>query len=597
MEGDDRFRIERRTSVREVLRRYPTAAEVFERHGIMGCGGPYGPDEPLVFFALVHKVDPERLIAELQEHIASVRVAESRAPVDRRLPFAVLPIGLAVAAALGGIPLGAILALMAADGRLDARWTAAVQAHGQAQLMGWLGLFIVGMALHIVPRFKAVPLALQGLRLPTALAWAGAVALRAGAVSLPQAASVTALLAAAFLQTVAALLFAATVSLTLMRGRRESYDWFLLSALVWLAAGTGLQLAGAARARADGVPYVPAHWDAAALDALAYGFVLMFALGVSLRVVPFFLSLPPTRQRPLPFLVAATNLGLLLLTTGGVARALEVAVWTPLAAVGGAALAVGAGGTALALRVFSPSQSSHVADEQALHRKFVRAAYGWLLLALGVQAWLSVRASLGQEPGWLEAGAARHMLLLGFATQMVFGIAYRALPVFLGVRLASPRLADATFVLVNVAAITRAMPPLVSADGGGGMWSHVAGAGLPATAAVLLFGYNLQAMVVAAWRRLRKWEEGLPLREVRAVSEPTTVTADMTVAQVIERVPGALELLIERGFTPLSDPNLRAALAPTITLKGACELRGVDLDALLRDLNELARQGQRGEIS
>jgi hypothetical protein len=71
MEGDGEFRIDGRTSVRQVLSRYPSAAEVFERHGIMGCGGPEGPDEPLVFFALVHKVDPERLIDELREHIAA----------------------------------------------------------------------------------------------------------------------------------------------------------------------------------------------------------------------------------------------------------------------------------------------------------------------------------------------------------------------------------------------------------------------------------------------------------------------------------------------------------------------------------------------
>lgn len=61
--------ITHRTSVREVRRRYPEAAEVFDQYGIMGCGGPEGPDEPLAFFALVHQVDPDQLITELREHI------------------------------------------------------------------------------------------------------------------------------------------------------------------------------------------------------------------------------------------------------------------------------------------------------------------------------------------------------------------------------------------------------------------------------------------------------------------------------------------------------------------------------------------------
>lgn len=85
------------------------------------------------------------------------------------------------------------------------------------------------------------------------------------------------------------------------------------------------------------------------------------------------------------------------------------------------------------------------------------------------------------------------------------------------------------------------------------------------------------------------------LQEVRAVREAQAVTADMTVAQVIAKVSGALELLVERGFTPLADPELRAALDPTITVRGACELRGVDLESLLRDLNSLAAAGPKGE--
>jgi hypothetical protein len=174
-------------------------------------------------------------------------------------------------------------------------------------------------------------------------------------------------------------------------------------------------------------------------------------------------------------------------------------------------LSIGAAGTALALRVFWPSQPAHVADMQTVHRKFVRTAYAWLLMALLVQLWQSLGSALGRDPGWLEAGSARHMLLLGFATQMVFGIAYRALPVFLGVSLPSRGLADATFFLLNVAAITRVVPPLLSTGDGGGMWSHVAGAGLPAALAVVLFARNVQAMVIAAKRRHESWRETIPV--------------------------------------------------------------------------------------
>ena len=295
MEGDGEIRIDGRTSVRQVLSRYPSAAEVFERHGIMGCGGPEGPDEPLVFFALVHKVDPERLIDELREHIAASQGSRVTSVPRFGLPFALVPIGLAIAAALAGIPLGASLALLAARGEaLDSRWTAAAQAYGQLQLMGWLGLFIVGMALHIVPRFKARPLAMAGWRTPLVLVWAAAVILRTATSALPQAWARPTLVASAWLQPLAALLFTAMVWLTLRGSRREPYDNFLRSALVGLVGGTCLQVAGVTQGLAAHSPYVPSGWDAAAVDGLAYGFVLPFVLGVSLRVVPFFLSLPAT---------------------------------------------------------------------------------------------------------------------------------------------------------------------------------------------------------------------------------------------------------------------------------------------------------------
>jgi uncharacterized protein involved in response to NO len=37
------------------------------------------------------------------------------------------------------------------------RWPALVQAHGNAQLFGWTGLFVIGIALHSLPRMLQRP--------------------------------------------------------------------------------------------------------------------------------------------------------------------------------------------------------------------------------------------------------------------------------------------------------------------------------------------------------------------------------------------------------------------------------------------------------
>jgi len=44
------------TTVREVMTRYPGAERIFSKYGLMGCGGPQGPVEPIGWFARAHAV-------------------------------------------------------------------------------------------------------------------------------------------------------------------------------------------------------------------------------------------------------------------------------------------------------------------------------------------------------------------------------------------------------------------------------------------------------------------------------------------------------------------------------------------------------------
>src|SRR5512145_1411664 len=59
-------RIAPHMSVRAILAAYPATAAVFDRHGLMGCGGEEGPQEPLELFAHAHHVDVGALLAELR---------------------------------------------------------------------------------------------------------------------------------------------------------------------------------------------------------------------------------------------------------------------------------------------------------------------------------------------------------------------------------------------------------------------------------------------------------------------------------------------------------------------------------------------------
>jgi iron-sulfur cluster repair protein YtfE (RIC family) len=60
-------------SIREILRRFPSSAAVFEKHGLADCGGDERSDEPLGWFATVHRIALEPLMADV--HAAATRDA------------------------------------------------------------------------------------------------------------------------------------------------------------------------------------------------------------------------------------------------------------------------------------------------------------------------------------------------------------------------------------------------------------------------------------------------------------------------------------------------------------------------------------------
>src|SRR5215469_10074044 len=69
-----------------------------------------------------------------------------------------------VAGTVGGFLFATVLTLsLALKVSLGPWWAAIAQAHGHLQLYGWAGLFVLGVALHFLPRLRGTPLALPRL--------------------------------------------------------------------------------------------------------------------------------------------------------------------------------------------------------------------------------------------------------------------------------------------------------------------------------------------------------------------------------------------------------------------------------------------------
>jgi hypothetical protein len=81
---------------------------------------------------------------------------------------------------------------------------------------------------------------------------------------------------------------------------------------------------------------------------------------------------------------------------------------------------------------------------------------------------------------------------------------------------------------------------------------------------------------------------------VPCADRPPHAFLDRRVSELLAAAPGVLERLIEAGFAPLVNPAARALLAPTVTLRQAIALRGLDAvrtEALLASLAEVLPEG------
>ncbi|MFQ5961319.1 MAG: hypothetical protein ACE5MG_07965, partial [Candidatus Methylomirabilales bacterium] len=82
-------------------------------------------------------------------------------PKTRQAEFQVGYIWVALATAIcAGFAIGAHLAFVIGfDFPLGKGFFSFIQTHGHLQLVGWTGLFIIGISLHLIPRLTSVPLA------------------------------------------------------------------------------------------------------------------------------------------------------------------------------------------------------------------------------------------------------------------------------------------------------------------------------------------------------------------------------------------------------------------------------------------------------
>lgn len=429
-------------------------------------------------------------------HSAARTTAVSRQPVareDRAFPWYIG--GALAVAVLGGFALAIALPLAAALGwEWGVRWRALAQAHGHLQVVGWLGLFIAGMAFRLAPRFAGRPLRFASVT-PVALALLAvgllARALAQPALDLPGTRPL--LLAGATAELAGALLVALALGATLLPVVTTlpaapllllSAAGFVVQALLALWWLMGLQ---------PDYPALAADRDTALLAVQFYGFVLPAVLGVSLRSLPVFFRRPPVPVWRAWLVAAGLALGT---AVHAVAPVLATASPTGVRAQGAGALLIVLA-TALAVAHTgvwrAPERLRASARAAAI---LIQTAYAWLAAAM---VWLALDAILALRSGRplppAHADAIRHMLALGTFTTLIVGMGQLVLP-WLAMRRQRPTTTRAEtwtlWLLLTAATVLRVTGALLETRGiGAARYWPMAVGGVLALTAVALFALTL----------------------------------------------------------------------------------------------------------
>jgi hypothetical protein len=361
---------------------------------------------------------------------------------------------------------------------VSAAW---IQAHGHAQVFGWIGSFILGIGYYSIPKLRRTGVYALWASWTSLITWSGGVTLRwiAGVyewhwrVLLPLS---------GILEIVAFVIFFRVVS----RHHRDSADraarwdeWVLIvvaGCVGWLATLVINLLADPLLTWRGVSPVLPHGFDQRLLVLETWGFLVPFIWGFSAKWLPIFLGLRKLGSRQLLWAVALNSVGVIAALFG-------LTITSSFLLLSGFAIAI------YALRLFESSERGpKIKGVHVSFPIFIRLAYGWALVSSLLAIWASMTQSAAGV--W---GASRHALTVGFVALMVFCIGQRVLPAFSGMRvLFSTKLMFAALALLCFGCFLRVSSEILAYQGfAASAWLWLPVSAIVEMTAVTFFALNL----------------------------------------------------------------------------------------------------------
>lgn len=444
-------------TVRQIAADYPGCQDVFLRHGEPAeRPTKFGHLEPLTHFARRMKVPLEPLLAELAG-AAGVAVDHER-PAARRIHRPFVAWALAITLTLGA-GWGAWLLFAIAAARDFAVVPAAeVVAHGEAQLWGFLALFILGIALSYLPRVHGgAALSRRFGSALLALILAGTGGGFVWALAAPRLAWLGPASGGGLL--LASLLYLSFLLRLLAPSWRTTWARFILASGLWLVVWACLTLALRIGTAQTGPGAYTEEQRLTLVELAVFGFALNSIYGFGQKLLSGFLGSATPRRGWIECCFWLHNAGLLLpVRWNGVASALLLAA--------AACYAVG-------LRGFRRVRHTPTRPEigQRFLDRYVQLAFFWLLMGLLLLVSGDLRQTFaGETLPHAYFGAVRHALTVGFITTLILGVGQRLLPILQHTLLAWPRLVAPIFVLIATGNLLRVATELATPSFAPAFW-------------------------------------------------------------------------------------------------------------------------------
>jgi heme/copper-type cytochrome/quinol oxidase subunit 4 len=584
----------------DLLTSYPHVRPVLDNYGLHGCGGPLGPAESIRYFARAHGVDEQQLLHELEAAAEKPEAMQNQSePIEPQQQLADVIYrrffkgGIVVVLTAGAVWGAWLLLRIGMTGDFTAASIHEINAHGHAQIFGWVGLFVMGFAYQAFPRMKHTSLWRPDLaNLTFYLMITGIFVRTIGEPLFQYPGFRAAAMIASGVEIFAIGLFVTIILKTLFnRGKPfEISDYYSVAALLFFAIQAvyeaGLLYALTAAANRTELLSLIATWQAPLRDIQIHGFAMLIILGVGLRMFPALFGFHAPGRKLSSYALVGLLLAIVCEVIGFLMmRSTDVKAWTGLWYGAVVLLAVTTIALTLRWNLFAKPQ------EHDRSTKYIKAAGSWLHVSMIMLAavpiymyvflpnspWLSSSGQEAVDMSFSHAyyGAIRHAITVGFISLTILGMAAKVVPTLKGVDLRNLSGLWLPFVLVNVGCAMR-VGFQVMTDLWGQAYPIAGVSGILEVTGIAIWGVHL-------WRIMNRSEEVLAMRSSNA-----PITQDEMIASIVERYPETLPILLDKGFTPLENPMLRKTLARTVSLRAAARIKDLDPDDLVEELNEAA---------